>query len=133
MRILRWILLVALVVVAAAVARIYVLQRTTSRAQRRPAPPPLALDTKSEGQDWEWGQSGNGQPQVKLFAKNIKQSADLSHAELEDLELRIYQKDGMHYDRVTTATATFTTDNHKLYAPGDAHITLSVPVDGDPP
>ena len=59
MRILRWILLVALVVVAAAVARIYMLQRTTARAQRRRPPPPVALDTftKSEGQDWEWGQS----------------------------------------------------------------------------
>ena len=75
---------------------------------------------------------GNGQPQVKLFAKNMKQSADLSHAELENIELRIYQKDGLHYDRVNTALATFTTDNHKLYAPGDAHITLNVPVEGDP-
>jgi lipopolysaccharide export system protein LptA len=132
MRSLRWFLLVAILLVLAAVARIYQVQRTVSRSQRRAVPAAVALDTKSEGQDWEWGQSANGQPQVKLFAKSMKQSADLARAELEDLELRIYQKDGLHYDRVKTATATFTTDEHKLYAPGDAQITLDVPVTGEP-
>jgi lipopolysaccharide export system protein LptA len=133
MRSLRWLLLVAMLVVLAAVARIYQVQRTVERRQRRAVPRSVSLDTKSEGQDWEWGQSGNGQPQVKLFAKSMIQSTDLSHAELQDIELRIYQKDGLHYDRVKTATATFTTDAHKLYAPGDAQITLDVPVTGDPP
>ena len=133
MRSLRWFLLVAILLVAAAVVRIYRVQRSTERSQRRPVPAAVALDTKSEGQDWEWGQSANGQPQVKLFAKNMTQSSDLSHAQLEQIELRIYQKDGLHYDRVKTATATFTTNDHKLYAPGDAEITLDVPVTGDPP
>src|SRR5580700_8067969 len=33
----------------------------------------------------------------------------------------------------TTAYATMTTGDHKLYAPGDVQITLDVPVAGDPP
>jgi LPS export ABC transporter protein LptC len=83
--------------------------------------------------DFEWGESANGQPAVKLFAKNYKQSADSTKAELEQIELRIYQKDGEHYDRVRSASAVFTTDNNKLYSPGDAEITLDIPVKGDPP
>jgi lipopolysaccharide export system protein LptA len=133
MRSLRWLLLAAIVFVAAAVATIYRSQRTIQRASRRPVPSSVALDTKTMATDWEWGQSGNGQPQVKLFAKNFKQSADSAKEELEQIELRIYQKDGLHYDRVKTAAAQFTTSDNKLYSPGPAEITLDVPVEGDPP
>ena len=83
--------------------------------------------------DWEWGQSANGLPAVKIYAKNMKQSADASRAELRQIELRIYAKDGLHYDRVKSAAAQFTTNDHKLYSPGEAEITLSVPVQGEPP
>jgi LPS export ABC transporter protein LptC len=133
MRILRWLLLVAIVLVAAGVFRIYRAQRTSQRSHQRPAPPAVALDTKTAATDWEWGQSGNGQPQVKLFARDFRQSADSERAQLKDLELQIYQKDGQHYDRVRSAAAQFTTSDNKLYSPGEAQITLNVPVKGDPP
>src|SRR5208337_3866004 len=119
--------------VAVGVVRIYQAQRTAQRTHQRPLPPAVALDTKTAANDWEWGQSGNGQPQVKLFAKDFKQSADSERAELRDLELQIYQKDGLHYDRVKSAAAQFTTSDNKLYSPGPAEITLSVPVSGAPP
>jgi LPS export ABC transporter protein LptC len=133
MRILRWLLLTAMVFVAAGVVRIYRAQRTTQLSHQRPIPPSVGLDTKTAATDWEWGQSGNGQPQVKLFAKDFKQSADQEKAELKDLELQIYQKDGLHYDRVRSSAAEFRTSDNKLYSPGEAQITLDVPVKGDPP
>ncbi len=133
MRIFRWLLLVAIALVTVGVVRIYQAQRTAMRTHQRAVPPAVSLDTKTAANDWEWGQSGNGQPQVKLFAKDFKQSADSEKAELRDLELRIYQKDGLHYDRVKSAAAQFTTSDNKLYSPGDAEITLSVPVAGAPP
>src|SRR5438067_370234 len=132
MRGLRWLLLATLVLVAAAVVTIYRAQRTAQSALRRPVPSSVALDTKTMAKDWEWGQSGNGQPLVKIFAKNFKQSADSSRAELDEIELRIYQKDGLHYDRVRTANAQFTTSDNKLYSPGEAEITLDVPLEGAP-
>jgi lipopolysaccharide export system protein LptA len=133
MRIFRWLLLVAMALVAVGVVQVYQAQRKSQRSHQRAVPPSVSLDTKTAATDWEWGQSGNGQPQVKLFAKSFKQSADSEKAELQDLELRIYQKDGLHYDRVKTATAEFTTSTNKLYSPGQAQITLNVPVEGDPP
>jgi len=133
MRSLRWLLLVAMVLIAAAVFGIYRAQRIIQRSQRRAVPPSIPLDTKTMARDYEWGQSANGKPAVKLSAKNMKQSADASRAELDQLELRIYAKDGLHYDRVKSAYAQMTTNDHKLYSPGDVQITLQVPVSGDPP
>jgi lipopolysaccharide export system protein LptA len=133
MRSLRWLLLVAMVLIAAAVFGIYRAQRIDQRVHRRAVPPSIPLDTKTMAPDWEWGQSANGLPSIKLFANNMKQSADGTHAELDRLELRIYAKDGLHYDRVKSAFAHFTTNDHKLYSPGDVQITLDVPVNGDPP
>ncbi len=121
-----------MVIIAAAVAGIYHAQRVKARSARPKTPPAIPLDTKSMAPDFEWGQSANGQPAVKGFAKNMKQSADGSRLEYYDLELRFYQKDGQHYDRVKSAYAQLSTDSHKLYSPGDAQITLDVPVAGTP-
>jgi lipopolysaccharide export system protein LptA len=131
MRSLRWVLLVAMVLIAAAVFGIYRTQRIYQRSQRRATPPAIPLDAKTTARDWEWGQSG--EHTVKLTAANMKTSADSERAELNDIELRIYTADGQHYDRVKSAYATLTTADHKLYAPGDVEITLDVPVHGDPP
>jgi LPS export ABC transporter protein LptC len=133
MRSLRWLLLVAMVLIAAAVFGIYRAQRIVQRSQRRAVPPSIPLDTKTMAQDYEWGQSANGMPAAKITAKDEKLSADGARAELDQIELRIYAKDGLHYDSVKSAYAQLTTSDHKLYSPGDARITLDVPVKGDPP
>ena len=133
MRSLRWVLLVTMVFIAAAVVGIYRAQRIVQQSQRRAVPPSIPLDTKTGARDWESEQSANGLPAWKITAANMKQSADGERAEISQIELRIYAKDGHHYDRVKSAFATLTTSTHKLYSPGDAQITLDVPVEGDPP
>lgn len=126
-------MLAAMIAIAAAVAGIYHSYSVKARSKRPNPPPAIPLDTKTMAPDFEWGQSANGMPQVQGFAKNMKQSADGSRLQYYDLELRLYQKDGQHYDRVKSAYAQLTTNDHKLYSPGDAEITLDVPVKGDPP
>jgi lipopolysaccharide export system protein LptA len=121
-----------MILIAAAVFAVFRIQRSALRGQRRPVPDSIPLDTKSTAIDYEWGQSTNGLFNVRLIAKHQKTSADGSRAELEDIQLLIYQKNGLHYDRVKTHYAEFTTSDHKLYAPGDAEITLDVPAKGDP-
>ena len=133
MRFLRWLPLVALIVIGAAVFSVYRTQRNQQRSQRRPLPPAVAKDTKTTATDWEWGQSANGQPAVKLFAKNFQQSANSDNSVLEHIELRIYQKDGLHYDRVLSPWANFNSTENKLFSPVESQITLDVPVEGTPP
>jgi lipopolysaccharide export system protein LptA len=93
----------------------------------------LAADTRAQAQEWEWGQSAEGKPAVKLYAKDFRQTADSNKAELRGIELRIYQKDGQHFDRVRSESANFTTDDNKLFAPEVAEITLDVPSEGEAP
>ena len=133
MRSLRWLLLVAFFAIAAAVFWTYHIKVREQRAHQRPTPAVVPLDTKADAWNWEWGQSANGQPSYKMVAKKYRLSSDNNKADLEDLELAIFMKDGKHYDRVRSPSAQFFIDTHKLYAPGDATITLDVPVEGEPP
>jgi lipopolysaccharide export system protein LptA len=133
MRSLRWLLLIAIAVISAGVFQVYRLQRIAGKTTPRPAPPPLALADRASAFDWEWGQSDEGKPALKLSAKKYRLTADSKIAELENIELRIYQKNGQHFDRVRTDHAQFSTVDNKLFAPGEAEITLDVPVAGEPP
>jgi lipopolysaccharide export system protein LptA len=133
MRSVRWLLLATFLITAAAVFRIYRAQSTAQKTTQRPTPPYLAANTKAEAIDFEWGQSAGGKPAVKLFAKESRQDADSNNMQLRGIEMRIYQKDGEHYDRIRSETANFTTDENKLYAPEVAEITLQVPAEGGVP
>src|SRR5205823_9403570 len=90
-------------------------------------------DTRASAVDWQWGESSNGNPLYRIIAKHMTQSSETDKAQLEDVELRIFQKDGKHYDRVRSPKAEFSTSTSKLYAPGEAEITLDIPIDGEPP
>lgn len=132
MRSLHWLLLAAMVLVLAAVFGTFNSLRRAQETHRRPLPPPIALDTKNSALDWEWGQSENGMPQVHITAKDMRQSTDGNTADLKDIELRLYSKTGDTYVRVRTAAAQFTTGENKLFSPGEAEVTLDVPVNGPP-
>src|SRR3978361_1645982 len=131
MRSLRWLLLVAMAVTAAAVFGIYRSQRKTQRANQRATPASLAAGIVGKAQYFEWGQSSNGHPAVKVYAKDSVQ-LDNNRTKLTEVELQIYNKDGSKYDRVKSPEADFSVGDNKLYAPGEAEITLDVPAKGDP-
>ena len=131
MRSLRWLLLVAILALVAAVFGIYRKQRDQATKHARPMPPTIPLGTLGTAQEYEWGQSENGKPAVHVSAKNSR-LGDNNMMELQEVELKIYMKDGQHYDRVRSPLAQFSTTEAKLYAPGEAEITLTVPVEGEP-
>ena len=132
MRSLRWLLLVAIAVIAAGVLQRYRLERIAGKAAQRPTPPPLAFNTTASAQNWEWGKSVNGLPDVHASAINMRRLADSKTVELDGIELLIYQKDRKHYDRVRSEHAEFSEENNKFVVPGEAEITLDIPVDGEP-
>jgi lipopolysaccharide export system protein LptA len=134
MRSVRWLLLVAIAVIAVAVFGTYRVQRKRAEANQRPVPPSVPLGTSGNAFDWEWGESTpNGKPSVEVHAKRQTVSQDANKIQLQEVELQIFQKDGKKYDRVRCPEAEMTVSDKKLYAPGEAEITLDVPVQGDPP
>lgn len=132
MRSLRWLLLVIIAVVAAGVFQVYRLQRIKERAEQRPTPAMMALGDKADAKKWRWTQSANGKPVIGMSADNYSLSSDTKTARLKGVELDIYQKNGKAYDRVRSDYAEFSSDSNKLYAPGEAEITLDVPIQGEP-
>ena len=133
MRSVRWLLLVAIAVIAAAVFGTYRTQRRRAEANQRPIPPSVPIGTSANAFDWEWGESTpNGKPSIEVHAKRQTVSQDANRVQLQEVELQIFQKDGKKYDRVRCPEAEMTVSDKKLYAPGEAEITLDVPVKGDP-
>jgi lipopolysaccharide export system protein LptA len=130
MRSLRWLLLLAMIGIAVAVVVIYRTGLRRSRANRIATPAALGLDLSGTSTDYEWGQSGK--THVRLKAKDQTVSADQSRIQLKEVELQIFQKNDKFYDRVRTPEAVLIVADHKLYAPGEAEITLDVPAQGEP-
>ena len=97
MRSLRWLLLLIIAVIAAGTFQVYRLQRLKGKAAQRPAPPLMAGEDKATAIDWEWTQSADGAPTVKLTALEMHQNADAKTSRLKNIELRIYQKNGKSY------------------------------------
>ena len=134
MRSLRWLLLVAIAVIAVAVFGTYQAQRKRAKANQRAVPAAVPLGTSANAVEWSWGKSTpDGKPAIELHAKTFTQSQDNNRMELKEVELQIYTKDGKHYERVRSPIAVMTVSDKKLYAPGEAEITLDVPVVGDAP
>jgi len=131
MRSLRWLLLMAMIGIAVAVVVIYRANVIRAHRNQRATPALLALDESANAFEYEWTE--NTKTHVKVKAKNMVRSADESRIQLTDVELEIFQKDDKKYDRVRCPSAVLTVTDHKLYAPGEAEITLDVPAHGDPP
>jgi lipopolysaccharide export system protein LptA len=110
---------------------IYVKAKKEAAKHRVATPKSLSADTAGEAFEWEWSQ--NAKTHVKIRAKHMVQSADNSRNQLTGVELQIFQKQDKKYDRITCPEAIFTVSDNKLYAPGEAEITLDVPVVGEPP
>jgi hypothetical protein len=113
MRSLRWLLLVAIIALVAAVTGIYRNQRIAARLNARALPPTIPLGTLGSAQEYEWGQSENGKPAVHVSAQDSRLT-DNNQMELRGVELKIYMKDGKHYDRVRSPQAQFSTTEAKL-------------------
>jgi lipopolysaccharide export system protein LptA len=129
MRSLRWLLLLAMIGIAVAIIAIY--RNSRSHQHVRATPASLPADLSAQAYKYEWSQ--NGKTHVKVKAMDETVSADQNRVSLKTVELQIFQKDDKKYDRVTCPEAVYTDADKKLYAPGEAEITLDVPAQGDPP
>lgn len=131
MKSLRWVLLLAMIGIAVAVGMVYRKAFKEAKKNRVPTPKSLAADTSGEAFEWEWSQ--NAKTHVKIRAKHMVQSSDNSRNQLTGVELQIFQKEDRKYNRITCPEAIFTVADNKLYAPGEAEITLDVPTVSEPP
>ena len=100
MRGTRWLILLA---IAAILAGSLVLYRRDQRIAREHAPPKpelLGADMNRDALNYEAGQSTDGKTNFSIKARKYRQIRDTPNYELEDLELKLVQRDQQHYDLI---------------------------------
>jgi lipopolysaccharide export system protein LptA len=133
MRRLRRLLLVAISVVLAVVAVTYSWRKAALDRLAPVASPPLPLHIQAEGRDWVYTHHEGDRPRVEVRAARMRQIDRPAELELEGVELRLFDQDGLKYDHVKSAFARFDTRNGDLYSDAEVEITLGVPLGGPPP
>lgn len=134
MRGTRWLILAAMAAILAGVGLTWRWQRSALEQQAPAKPKALPLDLNSSAEDWTWRQSmpGEGRPAVEIRAHRVAQSKDNSRVQLENVELRLYKRDGGEFDRVRSPKAQFSPLDKSLYSDGDVEIALGMPAEGQP-
>ena len=134
MRGTRWLILAAIAAILGGVGLTWRSQQSALHRQAPAKPKSLPLDLNSAAEDWSWVRTmpGQGRPAVEIKAKRVAQSKDNARVELENVELRLYQREGDRYHSVRSAHARFSPEDKSLYSESDVEITLAVPVEGEP-
>jgi lipopolysaccharide export system protein LptA len=97
-----------------------------------PAPKSLPGHISAAADHWRWSHTDGNRRIVEAEARTWRQIKEPSRFELEDVELRFFQKDGKTFDKVRSAKADFDIDQKLLHSPGEVEITMAVPADNTP-
>jgi lipopolysaccharide export system protein LptA len=103
-------------------------QRMEEQRRNAPAlPKPLPRGTSATAPEgWIWEKDSEHGPAVSVRAKSFRQIKDPGQFELEQVDLRIYRRDGKSYDHVVSERAIFDMTEKFLYSEGQADITMGV-------
>ena len=124
MRGTRWLLLVAILAISAAIGVTY---RNRKQILREEAPAkPAMLPTEISGirQEFHWTRREAGQAKSEISAQKVLQEAGSNQVHLEGVELKIYNKTGDQYDLVKSANADFNQAESRMYSDGEVEVTL---------
>jgi lipopolysaccharide export system protein LptA len=125
MRGLRWVLLLAIAIILAAVGGSYFIQKARQARESPPPPTELPLNVAATSDLWIHTEYDGDRAVVEIRAEKMRQIREPSEFELNGVELRIFQEGG--YDRVRSRQARYDIETGALYSDGDVEITLDVP------
>ncbi len=132
MRRARRLLLLFALLILAGVGILYHIQRGVQERSAPPPPKALPGHVSAAADHWCWSHTEGNRAIVEVCAQNFRQITAPSRFELDDVELRIFHKDGKTYDKVRSAKADFDLDQKSLYSDGDVEIAMAMPADGAP-
>jgi lipopolysaccharide export system protein LptA len=132
MRRTRWLFLAAILGILASVGATY-FSRKGRLEKDAPVPPqPLEATLDARSQSWCYSDNSGAQRKYLVCSGKMRQIKEPSLYELEDVDLRLFHKEGSEYDLIRCAKAQFDTSAKTLYSDGDIEITLALPTDGPP-
>jgi lipopolysaccharide export system protein LptA len=132
MRRTRWLILLAIAAILGGSVLLYRRDRRIAREHAPPKPELLGADMNRDALNYEAGQSTDGKTNFSIKARKYRQIRDTPNYELEDLELKLVQRDQQHYDLIKSAKASFNSDEGRMFSDGAVEITLDIPMQGKP-
>ncbi len=132
MRRTRRIFLLGILVILTGVGATYYLQRTAQLQEAPAAPKPLPTTIQATSRDWIYSHSDGKRVVVEVSSRDMRQLQEPDQLQLDQVELRLFHKDGRVFDRVRSASAVFHSGEGFLYADGEVEITLAVPAEAAP-
>ena len=135
MRRLSVLLGLAAIILSAIVGYTYS-KRIKSGSGSAPTPPPAmppSLEATGSG-GWVYKRSNaiTHQPEVRAAARTYSRLKEPSTSLVEDLKLRLYNKEGSTYTYVQSAKAVFDEASGVMISDGDVAIIMNVPADKEP-
>ncbi len=132
MRGTRWILLVAIAAIVYGVGITYRSQKKYLQDTAVAAPPVLSAELNSTASNYHHQVTDHGREIADIQAEDFRQVKDSSYVDLKNVSMRLRCKDGVSYNLVKSAAATFYTNDERLYSDGAVEMTLKVPKEGKP-
>jgi len=134
MRRLSVLLGLAAIILSAIVGYTYS-RRIKSGTGSAPMPPaPMSPTVDATGTGWVYKRSNavTHQPEVRAEARAYSRIKEPSTSLVEDLKLRLYNKEGSSYTYVQSAKAVFDEQSGVMTSDGDVSIIMNVPADKEP-
>ncbi len=132
MRGARWFLLVAIAAIVYGIGFTYRIQKKTLQDTAVAAPAALPADLNSTSSNYHHQVTDHGREIADIEAEEMRQVKDSSYVDLKNVSMRLSCKDGVSYNLVKSAAATFYTNDERLYSEGAVEMTLKVPTEGKP-
>ncbi|MCX6624507.1 MAG: LPS export ABC transporter periplasmic protein LptC, partial [Acidobacteria bacterium] len=105
----------------------YLRAHTVGRPKSLPAGVVAAAD---EGWHYSQTDAQTGKPIVEVHARGFQQTQDPPETQLDQVELRLFDKTAVRYDEVKCAKATFVESQKRLYSEGNVEIRMGIPAEG---
>jgi lipopolysaccharide export system protein LptA len=132
MRGARWFLLVAIAAILYGIGFTYRIQKKTLQETAVAVPPALPADLNSTSSNYHHQVTDHGREIADIEAEEMTQVKDSSLVNLKNVNMRLQCKDGVSYNLVKSAAATYYTNDERLYSDGAVEMTLKVPMEGKP-
>lgn len=122
----RWLILLAILGIAATVSFIFIARKRAIRKARPTISAPLPVNTSATASQWEFEIKSGDRAKIRVRARKFEQIKEPSAFLFEGMEMEIRDVHSPRYDLVKSARASFDQEGGLMYSDGDVEITLNL-------
>jgi lipopolysaccharide export system protein LptA len=122
----RWLILLAILGIAATVSFIFIARQRAIRKARPTISAPLPVNTSATASQWEFEIKSGERAKIRVRARKFQQIKEPSAFLFEGMEMELRDVDGLRYDLVKSERASFDQEAGSMYSEGEVEITMNL-------